>query len=208
MKRILAALAAACCLSAFASAASAETIDAKAFSCKELTDSLASKDKEDQYGATVILYWIHGYLRTDEQGTVVDFNNMLKAFEQTTDYCSKNPNIGVLTASQKFMGAAEANPGSDAIDLAIIKCGKVLESEGDDGQGLGQILMWLEGFHAADDEETVIDLDQFAEDAKDIGAYCAENRMVGFYTASEKIMGSDDEDAADADEGAASEDEK
>lgn len=200
MKRLIAVAGAMVLASAFAGTASAEKVDMKAFSCQELTQSMGSKDNDDQYGATVILYWLHGYLRTEEQGTVVDFDNMMKSFEKTTDFCAKNPNIGVMTASEKFMGDKEPKPGKGAIDLAIIKCEKVVHSDKNDSQGLGQILMWLHGFHAASDGETVIDFDKFASDSKSIGEYCNENQQVGFYTASEKIMtGEDAGDGSDED---------
>lgn len=204
MKRLIAVAGAMVLASAFAGTASAEKVDMKAFSCQELTQSMASTDKDDQYGASVILYWLHGYLRTEAQGTVVDFDNMMKSFEKTTEFCAKNPNIGVMTASQKFMGESEPKAGKGAIDLAIIKCEKVVHTDKDDTQGLGQILMWLHGFHAATDGETVIDFDKFSSDSKSIGEYCNENQQVGFYTASEKVMSG--EDAGDGEDTSGSED--
>jgi hypothetical protein len=193
MRNLVSAVFAALSLFALNTPASAESIDASAFSCKELTDALNSADESDQYGATVLLYWMHGYLATEEQGTVVDFDQALKAFERTAEFCAQNPNIGVMTASQKYMGENLAAAGKDAIDLSVIKCEKVINSDKDDAQGLGQIMMWLAGYHASYDENTVIDLDKFDTDTNKIGSYCGENLQVGFYTASEKFMNSSDE---------------
>jgi hypothetical protein len=200
MQKLFAAAAAALMLFSFGQVASAESVDAKVFSCKELTAAMQSKDEDDQYGASVILYWMHGYLSTEERGTVMDFGTMMKSFEKTADFCSKNPNIGVLTASQKFMGENEPAPGNDAVDLAILKCEKIVQSDRSDAQGMGQILMWLAGYHASDNGETIIDFDKFKSDSESIGEYCQKNQQIGFYTASEKIMGDDAEDDAGSDE--------
>lgn len=177
----------------FAQTAAAETIDASVFTCKELTEAMQSKSEDDQYGASVILYWISGYLATDDQGTVVDFDNVLKEFEQTVDFCTGNPQIGVLTASQKFMGENAEEATGEALDLSVIKCEKVISSDKDDVQGLGQIMMWLAGYHASYAENTVIDFDEFGKNSKLMGDYCRANTQVGFFTASQKFMGSDEE---------------
>ena len=43
------------------SAASAASMDASTFSCKDLTEKNESTDKTAQYGASVILYWMAGF---------------------------------------------------------------------------------------------------------------------------------------------------
>lgn len=197
MKTIFATLSIALMSTLSVAPASAETVDAKVFSCQELTSAIASKDKDDQFGASAILYWIHGYLATEEQGTVMDFGNMMKSFEKTAEFCGKNPNIGVLTAGQKFMGENEPAAGTDAVDLAIMTCEKIVNSDRSDEKGLGQIMMWLAGFHASDDGDTLIDFNKLEEEATSIGSYCSDNQQVGFYTASEKFMGSDEDDDED-----------
>jgi hypothetical protein len=171
------------------SAASATSMDASTFSCKELTEKNESTDKTAQYGASVILYWMAGYQATQEQGTVVDFDNMLKEFTQTTEFCSKNPGIGVMTASGNFMGENSVKATEKAIDLAILKCEAVNSTKENETDGLGQILMWLAGYHASVAKSTVIDMDKFAESVEKMTAYCAENPEMGLFTASEKFMG-------------------
>lgn len=183
------AIAAALLLASTFSVASAESLDASTLSCRELTEKSQSSDKTAVYGASVILYWMEGYQATEDQGTVVDFDNVAKEFTATTDFCSKNPGVGVMTASAKFMGenAEEATP--KAIDLAILKCEAVNSTKENETDGLGQILMWLAGYHASVAKSTVIDMDKFGASVEKITTYCVEHPEMGLFTASEKFMG-------------------
>ncbi|MET0407920.1 MAG: HdeA/HdeB family chaperone [Hyphomicrobium sp.] len=168
--------------------AAAQSLDASTFSCHDLAEKAQSSDKTAVYGASVILYWMEGYQATADQGTVVDFDNMSKEFSETMDFCSKNPGIGVMTASEKYMGenAEEATP--KAIDLAILKCEAVNTTKENETDGLGQILMWLAGYHSSMAKSTLIDMDKFGESVEKIATYCAENPSMGLVTASEKFM--------------------
>lgn len=190
------AIAAALLLASTFSVASAESLDASTLSCRELTEKSQSSDKSAVYGASVILYWMEGYQATEDQGTVVDFDNVAKEFAATTDFCSKNPGVGVMTASAKFMGenAEEATP--KAIDLAILKCEAVNSTKENETDGLGQILMWLAGYHASVAKSTVIDMDKFGASVEKITTYCVEHPEMGLFTASEKFMG----EGSDSDE--------
>lgn len=176
--------------------ARAEQIDASTVTCKDLTDS-GNSGKEGAYGASVILYWMAGYHATDEQGTVVDFDNLIKEMGQTAEFCSKNPAVGVMTASGKYMGANAAAATGKAIDLSILKCEQINTSKPDDAEGLGQILMWLSGYHKSTGGSTLIDMDEFGKSVDKIGSYCSGNPQVGLYTASEKFMGEGDDDSED-----------
>ncbi len=189
MMRAYTLVAAAAALILAAAPASAESVDASTFSCKDLTSSYTSLSEEEQYGATVILYWMAGYHATEEQGTVVDFDKMLAAFEETVDYCKKNPNIGVMSATEKFLGENLGETSSTAIDLSIMKCDAINTSTEKDAQGLGQILMWLSGYHSSYDETTVIDYEQFDTSTDKMGEFCRANSEMGFMTASKKFMG-------------------
>ena len=55
--------------------------------------------------------------------------------------------------------------------------------------GLGQILMWLAGYHASVAKSTIIDMEKFGESVEKMTVYCAENPEIGLFTASEKFMG-------------------
>ncbi|MDX2309237.1 MAG: HdeA/HdeB family chaperone [Hyphomicrobium sp.] len=193
----LSALVALASLLSLPASASAEMLDAAAFSCQELTEAAASADAEAQMGATAILHWIHAYLGTEEQGSVVDFDVMKTAFDKTKEFCAGHPNIGVLTAAGKFMGENEPAPGKSAVDVAIMTCEQVVAMAQEDEKGTVEMLMWIVGYHASSDSNTLIDMTKFADDAKKLGTYCAENKRVGFLTASEQFMAEAEEETAD-----------
>lgn len=204
MLRFLACLAAAfMAIAGVPTGASAGPIDASTVTCKDLTDS-GKSGGDGAYGASVILYWMAGYHATDEQGTVVDFDNLIKEMGQTAEYCSQNPAIGVMTASAKYMGTNAPAATPKAIDLSILKCEHVNTSKPDDAEGLGQILMWLSGYHKSTGGTTLIDMDEFAKSAEKIGQYCGKNPEVGLYTASEKFMGEADDNSEDGSDDAKS----
>ena len=188
-RRFLSAAAAALLLAIPFNTASADVLDASTLSCSDLVEKAASSDKDAEYGASVILYWMAGYLATVEQGTVVDFDNLGDEFGKTIEFCGDNPSIGVMTAAQKYMGENAKDATSTAIDLAILKCEGVLSSDPEDAEGLGQILMWLAGYHASYAESKIIDTDKFGRNVDQIAAYCAKNPQVGLFTTSEKFMG-------------------
>ena len=166
----------------------ADSVDASTVSCHELIEKSQSSDKTAQYGASVILFWMEGYQATSEQGTVVDFDNMAKEFAATTEFCSNNPGIGVMTASAKFMGENAEDATPKAIDLSILKCEAVNTTKENETDDLGQILMWLAGYHASMAKSTIIDLDKFGDSVAKMTTYCAENPDMGLFTASEKFM--------------------
>lgn len=204
LRSLACSLVAALALALLPAAASAEQIDASTVTCKDLTDS-GNSGKEGAYGASVILYWMAGYHATDDQGTVVDFDNLVKEMGQTADFCSKNPAISVMTASGKYMGENAVAATPKAIDLSILKCEQVNASKPDDAEGLGQILMWLSGYHKSTGGTTLLDMDEFEKSVDKMAEYCKANPEVGLYTASEKYMG---EDADNSDENSDSSDDK
>lgn len=203
LRSIACALAVALPLTLSSVMASAEQIDASTVTCKELTDRSAA-GKDEAYGASVLLYWMAGYHATDEQGTVVDFDNLVKGMTETADFCSKNPGISVLTASGKYMGTNAPAASPKAIDLSILKCEQVNSSKPDDAEGLGQILMWLSGYHKSTGGTTIVDLDEFNKSVDKMADFCTKNPAVGLYTASEKFMGEDgdSDDSSDNSESA------
>ena len=71
MMRAYSWVAAAAAMFLAAAPASADSVDASTFSCKDLTSSYTSSTEEEQYGATVILYWMASYHATEEQGNIV-----------------------------------------------------------------------------------------------------------------------------------------
>lgn len=100
---------------AFALPASAESIDAAAFACKELTAALNSDDKEEAYGGAVLVSWMAGFHATEDQGTIVDFDMLKKDGDKVIDSCAENPAIGLMSASAKFMGKNATTVTKEAI---------------------------------------------------------------------------------------------
>ncbi|WP_290982083.1 HdeA/HdeB family chaperone [Hyphomicrobium sp.] len=196
LRIVLSAITTAFLLACAIPSASAEQLDASTLSCRELTEKAASSNKSAVYGASVILYWMEGYQATEDQGTVVDFDNVAKEFEATTDFCSKNPGVGVMSATAKFMGENAEDATPKAIDLSILKCEAVNSTKENETEGLGQILMWLAGYHASVAKSTIIDMDKFGASVEKITTYCVEHPEMGLFTASEKFMG----EGSDSDE--------
>ena len=175
----------ACLVAALPMQAKAETLDAMTFTCAQLNEANASDKAADHYGASVL---IAGYHATEGQGTIVDFDQLIAAFNKTSDYCKENAGISVFNASAQYLGNNAEEPTGEAVDLALITCQKAISTPKDKRDGLGQILMWLSGYQAGYAEDTVIDFEAFEGNAKEIGEYCAANPHIGLYAASEKFM--------------------
>lgn len=180
-------------LSALAAApATAETIDASAISCERLAAAYDSKTKSDISFVNGILNWMGGYHATEAQGTVVDWEKLSKAFDQTVAFCAEHPNVGVMSASERFMGEHIEQAGPSAYDLAILKCETLLTNKAVI-KNAGDTLMWLAGYHTSTNKDsTTLDLDKFVEQTGQIADYCAANPESGLVTVSEKFM-SDEE---------------
>ncbi|MGQ0671788.1 MAG: HdeA/HdeB family chaperone [Hyphomicrobium sp.] len=168
--------------------ASAESVDAAAFSCKELTEAYSTAKDDDVYGATAILTWLAGYHATDEQGTVVDFDTLAKDTERVAQYCLDNPNIGLMTAAGKYMGENATPITKEAVDISTVKCERLANSTEKDTEGAGIVLMWLAGYYASYDEETIIDFDELQRQGGEIGVTCRQTQQMSLVTAAKKAM--------------------
>jgi len=183
-------------VASFTTTASAEKIDLSTVSCSQLIQSVESGSENDKSGMGGILYWIAGFTVTDEQGAVVDFGALGKDFEKILAACKEQPKVGVLTIASKFLGAnATAHHGSDAVDLATMTCEAAVKSSSEEAEGLGYILMWIAGYQASDSGNKIFDTDDFEADMHKIGEYCGTNPAVGLITASDEIMGEDEDDS-------------
>lgn len=188
VRSLTAALAAALSV-AFALPASAERADASAFTCKEFTEALASTDKDTAYGGVVLLSWMAGYHATEDQGTVVDFDTLKKDGDKVIDFCAKSPGIGLMSASAKFMGENATPVTREAVDIATLKCAKLAQMDPNkDAEGAGVVLMWLAGYYAAENDDTMIDFDALEQHGTEIGETCAASQEMGLVTAAKKSM--------------------
>ena len=175
-----------------ASPARAERVDASTISCQQLSAAYESKSKSDISFINGILNWMGGYHATEEQGTVVDWKKLSDAFDKTVAYCAKHPKIGVMSASEKFMGEHIAKAGPDASDLALVTCETAL-TDSNITDNIGDVLLWLAGYHTSTNKEsTILDLDKFVEETSQIVDFCVANPQTGLFTASEKFMSETD----------------
>ena len=174
---------------ASAGTAAADTVDASTLTCKELIEASNSTKNDELFGAGAILHWVSGYLATEAQGTVMDFGAMKTDFSAIIDYCNANPDIGVMTAAEKFMGENASEETKDVVDLSTVKCQKVIDTKPGDIEGLSVILMWLAGYNASYQKDTIIDFDKLAKAGEEIGKFCGESPDYGLVTAANKYMG-------------------
>ncbi len=169
-----------------APAARAEPIDAAAIGCTVLNNRVSAGDEAF---TNALLNWMGGYHATEKQGTVVEWSKLSTAFDQTIAFCNENPNVGIMSASEKFMGEAIEDMGPASFDLAIVTCTDV-QSKSSVLKDLGDTLMWLAGYHTSmhENDSTMIDLETFVKQAGEIDTYCTANPTVSLVTASEKYM--------------------
>ena len=90
MKTIVAALMAAVLLSA--APAKASNIDLSAWSCKQFQS--ASKDD-----AALILAWLDGYYRAEDDPPIVDTNQLAANAKKLDAYCATHPDMRLMTAA-------------------------------------------------------------------------------------------------------------
>ncbi|MBY0561950.1 HdeA/HdeB family chaperone [Hyphomicrobium sp.] len=189
MKRIfLSVLSSLFLLSVFSLAASADPIDVSTISCEKLASAYAAKTKDDISFVNGILNWMGGYHATADQGTVVDWDKLSDSFNKTVEFCSEHPGIGVLSATEKFMGENIEDASPESVDLAIVTCETVLTNK-DVQKNIGDTFMWLAGYHASyNNGSTILDIEKFIKQTSDIADYCAANPKMSLVTAAEKFM--------------------
>jgi hypothetical protein len=172
----------------FPVAAMADPIDVSTISCERLASAYEAKTADDLSFVNGILNWMGGYHATEAQGTVVDWDKLSGAFDKTVAYCSEHPGVGVLSASEKFMGENIEEAGPESYDIAIVTCEKALTDK-HLLKNIGDTFMWLAGYHASyNNGSTMLDIEKFIKQTGQIADYCAANPQAGLFTASEKYM--------------------
>ncbi len=74
----------------------AETVDLSTIKCKDFLDS--GKDN-----ISYIVMWLDGYYKEKDDPAVIDFDKFTKEAERLGKYCGANPDIGLITASDKVL---------------------------------------------------------------------------------------------------------
>jgi acid stress chaperone HdeB len=80
-----------------AAPAPAQVVDLAAISCK---DFLANS--KDNIG--LITMWLDGYYTGDDEPAVVNFEKMKEKGAKLSEFCAKNPTVGLATAAEQFLG--------------------------------------------------------------------------------------------------------
>jgi acid stress chaperone HdeB len=80
-----------------AAPAPAETIDLSTWTCSKFQGS----DKET---IGVVLAWLDGYYQDENAPAVIDTNKFVANAKKIGEYCSKNPTVGLITATDKLFG--------------------------------------------------------------------------------------------------------
>jgi hypothetical protein len=75
-------------------------IDLATITCEAVQKS----DKKDEEGLGLILMWIAGYHAGTSSERVFDSEAFLKSTKEIGEYCTDNPNVGLMTAADKYMG--------------------------------------------------------------------------------------------------------
>jgi acid stress chaperone HdeB len=93
MKAILAAMLTA----GLISAASAEVIDLSTKTCKQF-----QADSKEEVG--IILAWLDGYYKDEKDPPIIDTDKFVANAKKLGAYCSANPTIGLITATDELFG--------------------------------------------------------------------------------------------------------
>jgi acid stress chaperone HdeB len=80
-----------------AAPAGAQVVDLSVIKCK---DFLVSGKETIGY----LMMWLDGYFTGEDDPIVVDFDKMKQKGEKLGEYCTKNPEHGLLTAADEVMG--------------------------------------------------------------------------------------------------------
>jgi len=78
-----------CCSSAFAA-----NIDLSVWTCKKFQ----SASDED---VKIILAWLDGYYRNDNDPPVINLDRFVENAKKLGQFCSDNPDLGLITATDK-----------------------------------------------------------------------------------------------------------
>jgi acid stress chaperone HdeB len=82
---------------ALASPACADKFDFSTIKCKDFL----AKDKEE---VGIILAWLDAYYKEENDPPVFDTDKFLANAKKLGEYCGRNPDIGLITATDKLFG--------------------------------------------------------------------------------------------------------
>lgn len=93
-------------------------------------------------------------------------------------------------AAAAFVAGFFCTPAfAEKVDMSTITCAQLMASSQDD---IGTMLVWMHGYLGGQNEDTMLDLKEFEQGAKDIGEYCAKNPETSLLNAVQEMMGEDE----------------
>jgi hypothetical protein len=102
-----------------------------------------------------------------------------------------------------FAFSLPAAADDQVLDATTVTCAELAEADQsqskDDALGGFALLAWMAGYHATQEQGTVVDFDGLKTDIQRTVEFCRDHPKIGVYTASEKFMG---ENATEATSGA------
>jgi acid stress chaperone HdeB len=93
MKAVLAAALAV----AYSSIATAGVIDLSTRTCRQFQQSGDDEIK-------IILAWLDGYYKDEKDPLIIDTDKFVANAKKLGEYCSANPDVGLITATDKLFG--------------------------------------------------------------------------------------------------------
>ncbi len=113
----------------------------------------------------------------------------------------KGTNMNVVCASLVAIAAllmASSVAAEDSkVDLSKLTC-KQFTAYNNDNRGL--VMMWFEGYYTEDDDPATIDFQKMAGDLAQVLIYCGNNPDTDMVTATDGIMGKDEDEGKDKDD--------
>ena len=96
----------------------------------------------------------------------------------------------VALAAIIVLAGAAPLPATETLDLSTLTCKDFLASSKDD---MATILTWLHGYYRDKDDPPVIDFAKLKADEEKISQYCTENPTHALLTATDKVLGADED---------------
>jgi acid stress chaperone HdeB len=123
------------------------------------------KGSEESVGMLVL--WVDGYMGGVSDNTTLNMDWVKKLGTHIGQFCAANP-------AKTLMDAAEAMPETEVEggqDMLKTTCKNFLADE----QGIGAMLMWIDGYLSAKSENTVLNEEWMKKLGLHMGTYCAQN---------------------------------
>jgi acid stress chaperone HdeB len=102
-----------------------------------------------------------------------------------------------LVATAALLMASSVAAEDSKVDLSKLTC-KQFTAYNNDNRGL--VMMWFEGYYTEDDDPATIDFQKMAGDLAQVLIYCGNNPDTDMVTATDGIMGKDEDEGKDKDD--------